>query len=264
MTVDAGAPLVSLSHGSVLDAAPAAVLRAASTSGYRACSLRLDPDVVDPSEASVLRRVADDLGVVVLDVEVARLGAGTPDHHARLVDLTALLGARHLLTVSHHADESEAVDAVGRLAVRAHDAGVRVALEFMAFTSVRDLAQGRRVAEATGAGLVVDALHLDRCGDRPDDVAALPAGLVAYLQLCDAPAERPRTPTGLAHEARHDRLPPGEGVLPLTELSGTVAPEVPRCVEVQSDDLAARLGVDERAALLLERVRPFLPGGAGV
>ena len=108
--------MISLSAGSVLDAAPADVLRAAAGAGYDAVGLRLDPTQVTLHDAAGLRVLAADLGIALLDLEVVRLGPRSePDHARRLVELAAILGADFLLTVSEYESEAETADALGRL-----------------------------------------------------------------------------------------------------------------------------------------------------
>lgn len=254
--------MISLSAGSVLDAEPGDVLRAAAAAGYGAAGLRLDPDHISAGDAARLRNLADDLGIALLDLEVVRLGPRSdPEQERRLVELAAALGVQFLLTVSEHESETKSADALGRLTGLADTAGVRVALEFMRFTGVRTLDSALRLVAGTTAAIVIDALHLHRGGASPADLAGVPHEHMAYVQLCDAPLERPGDPASLAHEARHSRLVPGDGQLPLGQLLSAVPADVPVTIEVQSDDLSSRLTPADRAAHLLDRTRAFLSDG---
>jgi sugar phosphate isomerase/epimerase len=95
---------------------------------------------------------------------------------------------------------------------------------------------------------VVDLLHHTRLGEGADELRAVVAsGRLGWVQVCDAPAT---APVDLLDEARHRRLPPGDGRLPLDVLLGEVPADVVRSVEVQSDAMAARLAPVERAAAL--------------
>ncbi|MFI6451837.1 sugar phosphate isomerase/epimerase family protein [Streptosporangium amethystogenes] len=257
--------MISLAAGTVLDAAPARILEAASAAGYDAAGLRLDPSSVGLAEAERLRRQADDLGLRLLDLEVVRLGPDRdPDHRRRLLDLADALGVRFLLTVSEHRDDSATASDLSRLYEESRNHTVRIALEFMRFTGVPTLAAALEVLERTGAAdavVLVDALHLHRAGELPEDLAGVPAGRIGYVQLCDAPARAPRGLQALSWEARHDRLAPGEGDLPLAELLARVDPAVPLSVEVQSDRLAARWDPASRAGHLLASTRRLLAAG---
>ena len=244
--------MISLAAGTVLDAGPAATLTAAAAAGYDAAGLRLDPATTTVADAGALRRQAADLGVALLDLEVVRLRPDRSlDDHRRLLDLAEVLGVRFLLTVSEHADRAATTADLARLVEAARGATTRIALEFMRFTQVRGL--GDAVAtlaaiDAPDAVVLVDALHLQRAGEGPAVLDAVPPGRIGYLQLCDGPAA---APADLAAEARHHRLPPGTGELPLAELLAHAPAGLPLSVEVQSDRLAHELGPAERARLLL-------------
>ena len=248
--------LVSLAAGCVLDAGPAGTLQAAAAAGYRAAGLRLDPRTTTPATAAALRRTADDLGLSVLDLEVARLGPDrSSDDHLRLLDIAATLGARFLLTVSAHADRASTTAELARLCSAARGGPTRIALEFMRFTRIGTFAEAIDVAPPD-AVVLVDALHLARSGGTPAELAGAAADRIGYLQLCDAPAAAPED---LASEARHHRLPPGAGELPLAGLVAGTPPGLPLSVEVQSDRLA-RLAPAERASRLLGATRRVLAG----
>lgn len=254
--------MISLAAGTVLDAPPADVLAAAAAAGYDAAGLRLDPARHTVAEARQLRRQAEELGLRLLDLEVLRLGPDRSlDDHRRLLDLAEALGAHHLLTVSQHHDRAATVDDLGRLLDAARGARTRVALEFMRFTEVATLGDAVAVLDAVGADhavVLVDALHLQRGGESPDALDAVPAGRLGYLQLCDAPAAAPGDVAALADEARHRRLSPGDGQLPLTALLDHAPAGLPVSVEVQSDRLTAELAPEARARLLLAATRRVL------
>jgi hypothetical protein len=73
------------------------------------------------------------------------------------------------------------------------------------------------------------------------------------VQLCDAPLPAPAD-GDLVHEARHGRLPPGAGELPLGELLECVPDGIVISVEVQSTVLG-ELPPAERARLLHDAAR---------
>ena len=241
--------MISLAAGTVLDAPPAAVLTAAAQAGFDAAGLRIDAASTTAAEGAALRRQAADLGLRLLDLEVVRLRPDRSfDHHLRLLELAHVLGARFLLTVSEHRSHPETVADLARLAAAAHGADTRIALEFMRFTEVRTLSAALSTVDEAGADdavVLVDALHLHRGGEGPE--ALVGVDRIGYLQICDAPAE---APDDLADEARHRRLVPGAGELPLGYLLAHAPAGLPLSVEVQSDDLAARYAPAERAARL--------------
>jgi sugar phosphate isomerase/epimerase len=123
----------------------------------------------------------------------------------------------------------------------------------MAWTTPRRSVDAVAMAAATGAVVVVDLLHHTRLGEGASELRAVVAsGRLGWVQVCDAPAA---APTDLLDEARHRRLPPGDGDLSLDALLAVVPAGVVRSVEVQSDAMAARLGPVERAAALYAAAR---------
>jgi len=224
--------VLSLAAGSVLDVAPAAVPGCAADAGYPLCGVRL----ADPArEVGPVASALASTGVALLDVEVVRLGPGPlTDTHRALARAADELGARFLLTVSHDPDEAGTVAKVSELAELLAGSLTRVALEPMMFTALRTRDDAERVAKAVpGTAVLLDPLHLYRAGT-PLGALVDPA-LVGYAQLTDTATTA--TPTDLAHEARHDRVPPGLGVLPLVTFLAALPPDLPLSVEVQSDHL---------------------------
>jgi sugar phosphate isomerase/epimerase len=103
--------------------------------------------------------------------------------------------------------------------------------------------------------LLVDALHLARSGTSPKQLGSARIG---YVQICDAPIAGPVDEASLAIEARHRRLLPGHGELPLTDLIEAVAEGVPMSVEVQSDELVRTTSPERRAAMAMAAARQVI------
>ncbi|MBW0115053.1 hypothetical protein [Pseudonocardia abyssalis] len=247
--------MLSLSAGTVLDLAPGDVVECAAAAGFPLAGVRLaDPCTQAAAVAGALGRT----GVDLLDVEVVRLAPGPlTDAQRALADTAASLGARFLLTVSDDADESATAAKLAELDALLGD-GTRVALECMAFTAVRSRAAAERIARAApGVTVLLDPLHLHRAGDRLDEPAD-PA-LTGYAQLTDV-ADPGRVPPDPAHEARHERVPPGHGGLPLAVFVAGLPVGTPLAVEVQSDALAADLAPRDRAVLVRTAAEAVLRG----
>ena len=98
--------------------------------------------------------------------------------------------------------------------------------------------------------MLVDALHLDRSGAAPADIARIPPSRITFAQLCDARKwTGPRTDELLLQEARTARLPAGTGDLPLFAFLDALPPGLEIEYEVARADLAlASAPVKARAA----------------
>lgn len=227
--------LLSLAAGTLPDCAPAAMVEASAAAGWPACGIWFDPATWSPATGREVRRRLDDTGLVALDIEPVILGPDG-DPAERLVAAGAEVGARFVLCASRHPDRAATVDRFGRVCDLAAAAGMTVVLEFLPVFAVRTLADAVAVIRAAGrpnSGVLVDTLHLARSGGHPTDLADLPAPLLPYLQVADAPAAGPADVAGLLDEALHGRLLPGEGALPI---GGTLAavPGVPLSLEIRS------------------------------
>jgi sugar phosphate isomerase/epimerase len=241
---------IALAAGCALDADPTALIAAAGAAGFDAVGLRASGDhaVGDPG---AVRAVAAAAGVSIHDVEVHRIGAESSDA-AQLFETAHAIGATSVLVVSDLVMGDDTVRELARLTERCRELGLVLGLEYMAWTHPSAPSAAVDVARRTGCRLVVDVLHHIRVGADVDDLRAIvDAGVLGWLQLCDAPIARPAH-DDLVHEARHERLPPGHGGLPLSELLAEVPDDVVVSVEVQSDRLVAELDVAARAVRLYD------------
>ena len=238
--------LLVLAAGSALDAQPVALLEAAAAAGFGGIGLRLSHGrMPGPAELNRIRIRADDLGIVIHDIEVHRVGDGVDPRH--LIDATASLGAGWLLAVSDLTDETATIDAFGALSREAAGSNVGIGIEYMAWTTPNGPASAIRIANASGCVVVADVLHHHRVGAGSVEMKDIvDSGVLGWVQICDA---HDTVPTDLLHEARHDRLPPGRGVIALDEMLAPVGSGTVRSVEVQSEELA-RMTLKDRARLL--------------
>jgi sugar phosphate isomerase/epimerase len=248
-------PLV-LAAGSMLDHPPAAMIDAAAAAGFDGVGLRISNPataahaVTDPG---VVRRHADRCGVAIHDAEVFRIG--TDDDPARLVERAAAVGAVAMLVVSDTGVRSETTAGVASLVELADRHGIRVALEYMAWTDPSGPLDAVSIAQETGCVVVVDLLHHIRVGAGVTELrAVVDSGTLGWVQLCDAELA---APADLIHEARHRRLVPGAGALPVAELLACVGADVTISVEVQNDALL-EVSPIERASLLHDAARSVI------
>jgi len=226
-----------LEHLTLLGLAPPEFVTVAASAGFAAVGLRVSPAAageepwpMSPGSAMLaqtVRRCAE-AGVTVLDVEAIRLGPGAADGEP-VLEVAAELGARYVNAVCEDPDLGRLSDQFANLVQAAEQYGVRPVIEFMAYRSVRTLADAVAIAARSGGGgIVVDALHVRRCAVDLGELASVDPGLLTYLQLCDAPLSAPHDQVA---EARTGRLLPGQGELPLADLLATVPGTVPVAVE---------------------------------
>jgi sugar phosphate isomerase/epimerase len=261
--------LLSLAYLTVNGAQPVEHLEAAQAGGFDAAGLRIVPPshlaidygvIGNPERIREIKRTCDRTGVGVLDIEVVTLNAETDV--ARLLpalETSAEIGAQFIQAVSEDPDERRAADRFAALCDAAARFGLRVSLEFMRFRNLRTIEAAAALVEAAGrpnGGVLVDALHLARSGGTPAAVAAVPPGRIAYMQLCDGPAQSPPLER-LAHESRNERRLPGEGEFLLEELFDALPDEIPISVEVPRAVDAGR-SMTERAVLAGDATRAWM------
>jgi sugar phosphate isomerase/epimerase len=247
----------ALDHLTLLDVAPPDFVALASGAGFDAVGLRIAPATAGESPwpmspgsrmlAETVRRCLDS-GVAVLDTETIRLTPETDLAATEAVlETAASLNARYITVIGDDPDLQRMSDRFGRLVEMAAPYGVRAVIEFMAYKTVRTLDDALAIAaRSDGGGVLLDALHVQRCGTEIAEIGRVEPGLLSYLQLCDAPLE----PAGAdaAAEARTGRLLPGAGRLPLTGLLSAVPPATPVAVEAPSQSLRRELTPAQFAA----------------
>jgi len=263
--------LLALAALTVLELSPPEMVACAAASGYSHVGLRLLPAteneptwsvVGDTPMAREVQRRLGDTGVNVLDVEIFRLKPGTDvrDYLAAL-ETGARLGAKHVLVAGNDPVESRLVERLTALCELGAPLGLGFDLEPMPWTDVKNVQQGARIVAATGkpnAGVLIDPIHFDRGGNVPADIAAVPPERLRYAQLCDAPAERPRDMETVLHQARAERLMPGDGGLDLLGILRALPRGVPLSLEVPMATLAKTLKAVDRATRIRAKAEAVL------
>ena len=242
---------VGLEHLTLLDVAPPELVSVAAAAGFDAVGLRIAPVAAgeepwpmspgSPMLAETRRRCAD-TGVAVHAVEAIVIRPGVDLSGCEgVIETAAVLGARYLNVIGDDPDTERFADLFAALVAQAWAAGVRPVIEFTAWRPVRRLADAVSIARRSDGGrILLDSLHIQRCGVTLAELSQVPPALLSYLQLCDAPLRQPDWDgaTGAVAEARAMRLLPGEGELPLTGLLDLL----PRgmIVSVEAPSAAAR------------------------
>jgi sugar phosphate isomerase/epimerase len=261
--------IFSLAPLTVSGLSPPAIVAAASEAGYGHAGLRLHP--ASPGEAqwpvigdTPMRRETRarlrDTGVKVFDFDIIRLDAGIdPGRFMPVLETAAELGARYGLVAIDGDDQAEMIDGFAHLCELGSPLGLAFGIEYMPWTGAKTIADARRIVEEAGSGgVLIDAIHVDRSGGTAAGIAAMPADLIAYFQICDLPAERPADAATMIYQARNARLPPGEGGIDVAGMVRALPPGLPISVEVPNTALAATMAPPAYARLMLDRTRAFL------
>jgi sugar phosphate isomerase/epimerase len=266
--LDADQPLVLSSYCLGTTVGFAERVRLAAGAGFAGIGLRAenywDARRAGLDDASMLE-ILGTHGVQLAEVEYVTDWCGTRDADQQAKEQTIFQMAR-TFGVPHvnagligPAPFESVVAAFAALCERARP--LTVALEFLPFGAVPDLATLWTVVEAAGAangGLLVDFWHWRRSRTTMDDLARIPAERIVSVQIDDV-IEHPMEP--LRPEALHWRLPPGRGHGNVIELVRALRDKGVRpyvvSVEAMNDDLIAS-GLDVTARTLMAASRELL------
>jgi sugar phosphate isomerase/epimerase len=238
-------------------------IEVAAQAGYSHVGLRLIPvagqPFSHPFDASNVEQRLRSTGIQVLDVEVFRL---TPETHIEeyegILAASARLGATELLVHGADPEQARLIDSFGRLCDLAAHYKLAANLEPMPWVDVSSIARALQVLEGarrSNSGLLVDAIHFFRAGDSVEALAKLPRRYLRYMQLCDAPAQRPTELPEIIRQARSERLFPGEGGLHLKGLMKALPVGIPVSLEVP---VSSKLAPLERARRALAAANAIL------
>jgi sugar phosphate isomerase/epimerase len=258
-------PLLSLAAGVLPEFPPDVIVAAAAESGYPASGIWFDPATWTSATTGRVRSALESGALTPLDIEVVwiRPGRNVEDAALRLIDTGGDLGARNVLIVSANPVLADTQHQFATLCERAAAAGMRAMFEFLMISEVKTLAQALDVVRGVdhpAGGVLIDALHLQRCGATPDHLRGLDPALFPYAQLCDGPAvlAEPDAQRYL-EDAVDGRSAPGEGGLPLASLLDALPGGIPLSLEVRSRRYREQYPDPvARARAVLEQTRRFL------
>ena len=266
---------LSLAFLTIPELGPVEAIRVAAETGYQAIGLRLLPATPTEGDYALLtddallaraRRALAETGVAVADVEIVRLGAENDwDLFDRFCDRAAALGGRHVLVAGDDPEAARLSDSLGRFAALCDTRGLTADIEFMPWTRVPDLASARAVVETSGsatAGILIDALHLDRSTTTLSEIAELPRARLHYAQFCDGAHPYDPSDAGLIHVARGARLFPGMGAIDLVGLAHALPADMTISVETPNLAWAKRIDARGRAAMAREATLAVLRAAA--
>jgi sugar phosphate isomerase/epimerase len=261
----------SIAQLTALPFSPPQMVDLAAATGCGACGVRLLPAApggmhhpMAPGSALLAETVARirDTGVVVLDLEIIRIGAVFDPHaYGAFFDTGAALGAKHVLVAGDDADVSRMTAHFAALCEVAAACGLTCDLEPMPWCPVASVPDATRIVDGAGqpnGAVLVDALHFYRSASTLDDVRRLPRSRLNYAQMCDGAVPGPTTVEGLIHDARCERLLPGEGGFDLRALFAALPADLPVSIEIPSDSRAPAMGYTAWTHAAVEATRRVL------
>jgi len=175
------------------------------------------------------------------------------------------LGANRVGITAWDADDARMQDTLSRCCDLAMEAGIRPMIEFTALSQVRTLRQAVEMAGSgkfAGLQVLCDALHLQRSGETPRDLAAVPHEIIGFAQICDGPSHSPSREAYM-DEAIAQRGIPGDGNIPLSDFVRALPAQVQIGVEIPNRKLEQQ-GVSplDRARLYHAAARAVLEQAA--
>jgi len=267
MQLDTSERQYSLSFLTVADVSPVEAIKIASHCGYANVGLRLLPAAPNEAEYPILsdaqllqetKAALNDTGVEVADVEIVRI---TPDFEAKkylqFLEIAQQLKAKHILVAGNDNETDRLIHNYALFCELSQKYGLTCDLEFMPWTAVKNLVQAQHIVEQSGqsnAAILIDSLHFDRSDSTLEQVKALPAHRMNYVQLCDGLADYDPSDEGLIKIARNNRLVPGQGEINLVELIAALPKNITLAAEVPNLELA-KLPALERAQINLQAIK---------
>lgn len=236
----------------VPDVSTLELIRLASVNGYGGVSLWVHAPVdtlpipimrAGSKEIHEARSALDDAGLIANGVEVFDIsGSASRDDVRHALEAAAELGAKTATAVCFL--PLEAGELAERLAAMAEDAAANdqwISIEFMAPAlagELNSLPRAVEIMELTGmpnVGITMDMLHLTRTGATLDQIEAVPAERIRYVQLCDGPATM--APADQLAEAGFGRQYPGEGDFAIREMLAALPDGKPVGLEIPRSGL---------------------------
>jgi sugar phosphate isomerase/epimerase len=203
-------------------------MREFNPQGYPDWSLKTDPAL----RRDMVTAMAD-RGVAVSLCEGFGIfrGVDVRDYAADL-DIVRELGGRRINVTSSGRDLNRSVEGFAAIAEMAAEREIEVVIE-LGPGPIRDLTSAVTAVHQVGRPnfrVLLDTMHYFRFGGTVTELAAMDHSLIGYVQLCDVPVTS--TFDTYMEEALYERLPPGEGELPLLDFLRLVPEDVVISLEI--------------------------------
>lgn len=260
---------LALDHLTAVDAGPMELVSAAAEAGCDAICLFMEPMAVLPhmpafdlhGDAAQRRALRSHMAALNIGLDLAypfTLAGRT--HVADLepaLACAAELGAKLVNALVYDRDSQRRLDNFGAFSDLAEKHGLGVALEFYPVSQIPSLSAALALVQAVGrpqrVGVNVDLLHLMRSGGSVAELAAAPADMILYAQLCDGPAIC-AAPT-FDEEASTARMLAGEGVFDLAAFVAALPQDCPISVELPRNHAIGTETRTQRVAQAVDGMR---------
>jgi sugar phosphate isomerase/epimerase len=261
----------SLAHLTAMALPPLELIDVAARTGYRYVGLRLSrvtleeplyPLITDHALMKATKARLADTGIEVWDVELARMDPGNDAHsYWPMLEAAAELGARHIICQLPDPDRQRATDRFATLCDLAKPMGITINLEFPWWTETGNLEVATTVLNAVkrpNAGMLIDMLHFARSHSSMDELKKLPREWFHFAHVCDGPVAAPKDLNGILHEARSERMFPGDGGFQVRNILECLPDDIPYTLEIPGDTLAGKIGLEEYARRALHTAKKHL------
>ena len=243
---------------------PPIVADAAGRAGFSHVGFTIEPDKWNATALRETKAAIAAHRLKILDVEVIWIpeGGKLDDSHKMIIDAGLELDAPNALVVSSEPDKQRTAEALHQLCEWGKSGGMRIALEFLKITAVQSMDDALEIIALTdhaAAALLIDTIHFQRAGHKPEELASVNPVLLPYTQICDGNFNCADNFESYLEDAIDLRSVPDEGDLPVREILHVLPANIPLSLEVRSK--AYREFHPEptiRAQMLRRKVLPFL------
>lgn len=250
---------------------PLELVRCAGEAGYDAVGFQLGLQEIPVSplawDPEFLREAKSMLAQWNLEVmEVSNIvfePERTFEEGRVLIDFAVEIGASIVQATVWDEDRGRVVDRLTALAEYASPFGLDITIEYMPYSRCVDFDDALSLSRATGRDnvrVLLDTLHFARSGGKVADLDGEDIRAYSFVQLCDARAEAP-TYENLRHESVYDRLPLGEGAIPLVDILQKISTALPISLEIPCQrlkDLSLADQAREHLRLARAYLQPFV------
>ena len=255
----------SLAHLTAMALPPVELIDVAAITGYKYVGLRLSrvtPEeplyalITDKAEMHATQAKLAETGIKVWDIELARMD---PSLDAQsffpMLDATAELGAHHVICQLPDPDRARTHERFATLCDYAKQLDITVSLEFPWWTETGNLEIATTVlntVKRANAGILIDMLHFFRSNSSKEALKALPREWFHFAHVCDGPATIAPGMDAILHEARSNRLFPGDGAFGVKDILACLPEQITYTLEIPGDALAAQIGFEAYARRALQ------------